>query len=79
MTESDTLSDMVTTWTVTPESDTSRVRIETCWEGAGGTAGFFERLLVPPAMRRIYNDELRRLGRYAQEQASQQLVGTGRR
>jgi hypothetical protein len=80
MTESDTLSDMVTTWTVTPEGDTSRVQIETRWEGADGTAGFFERLLVLPAMRRIYNEELRRLDRYAQAQAqaSEQLVGSGR-
>ena len=79
MTESDTLSDMVTTWTVTPEGDTSRVRIETEWAGAEGTAGFFERLLVPLAMRRIYNEELRRLDRYAEAQASEQLVGSGRR
>jgi hypothetical protein len=79
MTESDTLSDLVTTWTVTPAGDTCRVRIETRWEGAEGTPGFFERLLVPPAMRRIYNEELRRLDRYAQAQTSRQLVGSGRR
>jgi hypothetical protein len=79
MTESDTLSDMVTTWTVTPEGDTSRVRIETRWAGADGTTGFFERLLVPPTMRRIYNEELRRLDRYAQAQVGAQLVGSGGR
>src|SRR5262245_40674678 len=44
MTESDTLSSMITTWTVTPEGDQSRVRIETSWDGAQGVAGFFERL-----------------------------------
>jgi|tagenome__1003787_1003787.scaffolds.fasta_scaffold19380290_1 hypothetical protein len=78
MIESDTLSDMVTTWTVTPEGDASRVRIETRWEGAEGMPGFFEGLLVPPTMRRIYNEELRRLDRYAQAQTSRELVGSGR-
>jgi ribosome-associated toxin RatA of RatAB toxin-antitoxin module len=71
LTESDTTSSLVTIWTVTPEGDQSRVRIETRWEGAPGLAGFFERLFAPPAMRRIYNDELRRLDRYAREQVSQ--------
>ena len=78
MTESDTLSDMVTTWTVTPDGDASRVQIETRWQGAEGTAGFFERLLVTRTVRRIYDDELRRLDRYAQAQAGL-LVGSGRR
>src|SRR5262245_25281638 len=53
MTESDTLSELITVWTVTPDGDTSRVRIESRWEGAEGTAGFFERLLVLPTIRRI--------------------------
>jgi hypothetical protein len=79
MTESDTLSELVTTWTVTPAGDTCRVRIETRWEGAEGTPGFFERLLVPPTMRRIYGEELRRLHRYAQAQTSRELVASGRR
>src|SRR5437868_12357128 len=34
MTESDTGSSLVTTWTITPEGDTSRVRISTTWDGA---------------------------------------------
>jgi len=39
--------------------------------------GFFERVFAPPAMRRIYNDELRRLDRYAREQVSQRdLIGS---
>ena len=71
MTESDTTSSLVTTWTVTPEGEHSRVRIETRWDGAPGVAGFFERLFAPPSLRRIYNDELRRLDRYAREQVGQ--------
>jgi len=71
LTESDTMSSMVTTWTVMPEGDRSRVRIETRWEGAQGVAGFFERLFAPRALRRIYEDELRRLDRYARDQVGQ--------
>ncbi len=69
MTESDTMSSMLTTWTITPEGERSRVRVETRWDGAPGVAGFFERLFAPPAMRRIYNEELRRLDRYARQNA----------
>jgi len=77
LTESDTTSSLVTTWTVTPEGDQTRVRIETRWDGAKGMGGFFERVFAPPAMRRIYNDELRRLDRYAREQVSQRdLIGS---
>jgi hypothetical protein len=77
MTESDTTSSLMTTWTVTPEGDRSRVRIETRWDGARGMGGFFERLFAPPALRGIYNDELRRLDRYARQQMSQrELVGS---
>jgi hypothetical protein len=77
LTESDTTSSLVTTWTVTPDGDQTRVRIETRWDGAPGVAGFFERLFAPAAMRRIYNDELRRLDRYAREQVGQrEAVGS---
>ena len=79
MTESDTTSSLITTWTVTPAGDTSHVRIETRWEGAKGVPGFFERLFAPPAMRRIYNDELRRLDRYARDRVGQQEFLSGRR
>ena len=70
MTESDTISSLVTTWTLTPERDATRVQIESRWEGATGMAGFFERLFAPRGLRRVYNDELRRLERYARQQAS---------
>ena len=70
MTESDTESSLVTTWTVEPEGDACRVQISTTWDGAGGIGGFFERLFAPRAMRAIYTDELGRLNQYARQQAS---------
>jgi ribosome-associated toxin RatA of RatAB toxin-antitoxin module len=70
MTESDTTSSLVTTWTVEPAGERCRVRISTTWEGAGGIGGFFERLFAPRVMRGIYADELERLNRYARQQAA---------
>jgi hypothetical protein len=68
MTETDTNSSLVTTWTVTPEGSNARVQIATSWEGAGGIGGFFERLFAPRVMRGIYEDELERIDAYAHEQ-----------
>lgn len=70
MTESDTNSSLVTTWTVTPENGVSHVRISTTWDGAGGVGGVFERLFAPRVMRGIYADELERLNAYARERAA---------
>jgi uncharacterized protein YndB with AHSA1/START domain len=70
MTESDTNSSLVTTWTVTPENGVSRVRISTTWDGAGGVGGVFERLFAPRVMRSIYADELERLNNYARERGA---------
>jgi hypothetical protein len=70
LTESDTASSLVTTFTVTPQDTTSRVCISTMWQGAAGIGGFFERLFAPRAMHRIYADELNRLDTYAREQAN---------
>jgi uncharacterized protein YndB with AHSA1/START domain len=68
MTETDSESTLVTTWTVTPRDDgTSTVRLSTTWQGAGGIGGFFERLFAPSAARRMYLDELTRLDTYARE------------
>jgi uncharacterized protein YndB with AHSA1/START domain len=67
--ESDTGSSLVTKFTVTPEGDSSRVRIETTWDGAGGIGGFFERTFAPRVMRGIYDDELSRLDAYARQNA----------
>lgn len=73
MSESDSNSSLVTTWTVAPADGgggRSQVRISTTWNGAGGIGGFFERLFAPRAMRGIYADELERLDAYAREQAA---------
>jgi uncharacterized protein YndB with AHSA1/START domain len=71
MTETDSGSTLVTTWTVTPQGDgASTVRISTSWQGAGGIGGFFERIFAPPAVRRLYADELQRLDAYARERGS---------
>ena len=65
MTESDTDSSLVTTFTVDADGPGSRVRISTTWEGAGGIGGLFERLFAPRVMRALYADELERLNSYA--------------
>jgi uncharacterized protein YndB with AHSA1/START domain len=68
LTETDSESSLVTTWTVTPRGDdTSTVRISTTWQGAGGVGGFFERLFAPRALRTLYADELTRLDTYARQ------------
>jgi hypothetical protein len=69
LTETDTNSSLVTTFTVTPDAGGSRVRISTSWQGAGGVGGFFERLFAPRVMRSIYADQLARLDTYARERA----------
>jgi hypothetical protein len=69
LTESDTNSSSVTTFTVTPHDSASQVRISCTWNGAGGIGGFFERMFAPRVMRGILADELQRLDAYAREQA----------
>jgi uncharacterized protein YndB with AHSA1/START domain len=70
LSESDSGSSLVTTWTVEPEGERSHVEIATRWEGAGGIGGFFERLFAPRVMRGIYVDELERLDAYARGQSA---------
>jgi len=65
LSESDTNSSLVTTFTVTPQDGASLVVISTTWEGARGIGGFFERLFAPRVMHGIYTDELERLNAYA--------------
>ena len=66
LTESDTASSAVTTFTVTPRgADASVVAISTSWQGASGIGGFFERMFAPRVLRGIYADELERLNAYA--------------
>jgi uncharacterized protein YndB with AHSA1/START domain len=67
LTESDTGSSAVTTFTVSPRGTSSLVRISTAWDGAGGIGGFFERTFAPRVLRGIYADELKRLDAYARE------------
>jgi hypothetical protein len=61
LTESDTGSGAVTTFTVSPRGGASPVRISTGRDGAGGIGGLFERMVAPRVLRALYADELRRL------------------
>lgn len=70
LTESDTNSSAVTTFTVSPQDGASLVQISTSWDGAPGIGGFFERMFAPRVMRAIYTDELNRLDAYAREHRS---------
>jgi hypothetical protein len=65
LTETDMSTGATTTFTVTPEGDGSRVRIETVYEGDGGIRGLIEKLLAPLLLKRLYADELKRLDRHA--------------
>jgi Polyketide cyclase / dehydrase and lipid transport len=67
LTESDTGSSLVTTFTVSPAGDASQVQVNYTWDGAGGVGGVFERLFAPRVMRGILADELNRLDAYARE------------
>jgi len=67
LTESDTGSISVTTFTVSPQGGASIVQISTAWDGAGGIGGVFERLFAPRVLRALYADELQRLDAYARE------------
>ena len=70
LTESDTGSSSVTTFTVSPQGAASRVLISTTWVGAGGIGGLFERMFAPGVLRGIFADELQRLDAYAREHHS---------
>ena len=67
LTESDTVSSLVTTTTVSPRGGASLVQITTAWDGSAGIGGLFERIFAPRVMRAIYADELERLDSYARE------------
>lgn len=70
LTETDSSTSLVTTFTVTPAGDTCTVEILTTWQGASGIGGFFERTFAPGALRKIYVEELGRLDAYASTQVS---------
>jgi len=67
LTESGAASNAVTTFTVAPEGDVSRVQIHSAWDGAGGIGGVLERMFAPRMLRAILTDELGRLDAYARE------------
>ena len=75
ITESDSNSSLVTTFTVTPQGANSLVRIFTSWDGAGGIGGFFERRFAPRAMQKVYLDELVRLNAYTLARAAPGSAG----
>ena len=70
LTETDAHVGSFTTFTVTPEDGGSRVRIVTTWPSKGGVRGLFERLIAPRMIRKLYNDELTLLDRYARSQTA---------
>ncbi len=51
LTEKDTNSSLITTWTLTPVQDgeLTKVRLASEWEGGSGVGGFFERIFAPQA------------------------------
>lgn len=68
ITEQDTNSSLVTTWTLFPlqGGQQTRVQIASQWEGASGIGGFFERTFAPLGLRRVYADMLSLLSRQVQ-------------
>jgi hypothetical protein len=67
LTEFDPRSGALTTFSVSPQGDTSLVRISSAWDGSGGIGGLLERLFAPRLMRALLADELSRLDAYARE------------
>ena len=60
----------VTRFTVDPMGNQSRVRIETSWESSRGLAGLIERLIAPRLFRKLYEQELDLIERWAVERGS---------
>lgn len=65
LTETYPPSNMVTTFTVDPEGDGSRLRIESAWESRPGIAGFFERFIAPRLLKPLYREELDLIAQWA--------------
>lgn len=61
VTERDSNSTMVTTWTVTPSDRGSLVTVRTSWQGASSVAGFFEGIFAPLGMKKIQSAVLQKL------------------
>ncbi|MFI6870787.1 SRPBCC family protein [Nocardia sp. NPDC050406] len=63
VTERDSNSSMVTTWTVTPQGSESLVTVRTSWKGAGGIGGIFEGIFAPLGLKKIQAEVLANLKR----------------
>lgn len=63
VTERDSNSTLVNTWTVTPEGTGSQVTLRTSWQGAGGVAGIFEGIFAPLGLKKIQAEVLANLQR----------------
>ncbi|MBL1073507.1 SRPBCC family protein [Nocardia sp. 2] len=61
VTERDSNSSMVTTWTVTPSGSGSLVTVRTSWKGAGGIGGIFEGIFAPLGLKKIQAEVLENL------------------
>jgi hypothetical protein len=73
--ESDTLSRTVTSFTVTPQGDNQcQVEIATTTDTSTGIRGFFEKLIAPAMMKRIYEKELQQISAVASAQLSSKTV-----
>ncbi len=61
--ESDAGSSLVTVWTLTPEGDGQKTRVQLAsdWQGGTGVRGFFEKTFAPLGLRRIYTGILGKL------------------
>ena len=60
--ETDSASSLRVQWDVAPAGEGARASVRVTWDGASGIGGFFERRFAPAGIRRIYGDELDRLG-----------------
>ncbi len=63
VTERDSNSTLVNTWTVTPDGTGSQVTLRTSWKGAGGIAGIFEGIFAPLGLKKIQAEVLANLQR----------------
>ncbi|MGK8521575.1 SRPBCC family protein [Nocardia asteroides] len=63
VTERDSNSSLVNTWTVTPEGAGARVTLRTTWKGAGGISGIFEGIFAPLGLKKIQAEVLANLQR----------------
>lgn len=58
VTERDSNSSLVNTWTVTPDGAGSQVTLRTTWTGAGGVKGIFEGIFAPLGLKKIQAEVL---------------------